>query len=178
MSMAVSQPPSDLPQRMVLMGVAGCGKSSIGAALAERLGATYLDGDDLHPAANIEKMSKAIPLSDDDRWPWLTRVGEALAAGTGRTIIGCSALKRAYRARIESAVGAPVTFIHLVGSVEVIEKRMKARQGHFMPPALLASQFAALEPPGPDENAISVDIDQPLDAVVDSTVTKLGGLGK
>lgn len=178
MSTAVSQPLSELPQHMVLMGVAGCGKSSVGAALAERLGATYLDGDDLHPAANIEKMSKGIPLSDDDRWPWLTRVGEALVAGDGPTIIGCSALKRVYRDHIASVAGAPVTFIHLAGSIEVIEKRMKARQGHFMPPALLASQFAALEPPGPDENAIGVDIDQPLDTVVDSIATQLGGLGE
>ncbi|WP_106407916.1 gluconokinase [Sinorhizobium alkalisoli] len=172
---AASQHRFDLPQRMVLMGVAGCGKSSVGAALARRIGAVYLDGDDLHPAANIAKMSRGVPLSDEDRWPWLTRVGEALAAGAGPTIIGCSALKRAYRDHITSVGGAPVTFIHLVGSVEVIEKRMRARQGHFMPTALLASQFAALEPPGADENAISVDIDQPLEAIVDSIATQLGG---
>ncbi|TCN25275.1 gluconate kinase (SKI family) [Sinorhizobium americanum] len=161
---------------MVLMGVAGCGKSSVGAALAKRIGAVYFDGDDLHPAENIAKMSKGIPLEDEDRWPWLSRVGEALAAGTGPTIIGCSALKRAYRHHIERTAGEPVTFIHLAGTVEVIERRMKERQGHFMPPALLASQFAALEPPGPDENAISVDIDQPLDAVVEAIAAQLGGL--
>ncbi|MEY9325537.1 gluconokinase [Sinorhizobium fredii] len=176
MSTAASPHPSDIPRRMVLMGVAGCGKSSVGAALAARLGAVYRDGDDLHPAENIAKMSKGIPLEDADRWPWLSRVGEALAAGTGPTIIGCSALKRAYRQHIESTAGAPVTFIHLAGTVEVIEKRMKERQGHFMPPALLASQFAALEPPGPDENATSVDIDQPLDAVVEAIAAQLGGL--
>lgn len=175
MSMAVSQLHSDLPQRMVLMGVAGCGKSSVGAALARRIGAVYVDGDDLHPAANIAKMGRGIPLSDEDRWPWLTRVGETLSAGSSPTIIGCSALKRAYRDHIASVVGAPVTFIHLVGSLEVIERRMKARKGHFMPSALLASQFAALEPPGSDENAISVDIDQPLEAVVDSIASQLGG---
>ncbi len=178
MSMVVSQLRSDLPQRMVLMGVAGCGKSSVGAALARRIGAVYVDGDDLHPTANIAKMSRGIPLSDEDRWPWLTRVGEALSAGPGPTIIGCSALKRAYRDHITSVVGATVTFIHLVGSVEVIEKRMKAREGHFMPPALLASQFATLEPPGSDENAISVDIDQPLEAVVESIANQLGGTGR
>ncbi|CCE99470.1 IdnK (plasmid) [Sinorhizobium fredii HH103] len=176
MSTAASPHPSDIPRRMVLMGVAGCGKSSVGAALAARLGAVYRDGDDLHPAENIAKMSKGIPLEDADRWPWLTRVSEALAAGTGPTIIGCSALKRAYRQHIESKAGGPVTFIHLAGTVEVIEKRMKERQGHFMPPALLSSQFAALEPPGPDENAISVDIDQPLDAVVEAIAAQLGGL--
>lgn len=178
MSTAVSQLLSDLPKRMVLMGVAGCGKSTVGAALAEAIGADYLDGDDLHPPANIDKMSKGIPLSDDDRWPWLTRVGEALASRNRRTIIGCSALKRAYRDHIRQIVEGPVAFVHLVGSVEVIEERMKARKGHFMPPALLASQFAALEPPGLDENAISVDIDQPLDVVVDGIVTQLKGMGK
>ncbi|THK33801.1 gluconokinase [Ensifer sp. MPMI2T] len=178
MSTAASPHLSDIPRRMVLMDVAGCGKSSVGAALATRLGAVYRDGDDLHPAENIAKMSKGIPLEDEDRWPWLTRVGEALAAGSGPRIIGCSALKRAYRQHIERTAGAPVTFIYLAGTVEVIEKRMKERQGHFMPPALLASQFAALEPPEPDENAISVDIDQPLDAVVEAIVAQLGGLRK
>ena len=176
MSTAASQLRSEVPRRMVLMGVAGCGKSSVGTALATRLGAVYRDGDDLHPAENIAKMSKGVPLEDADRWPWLTRVGEALQAGTESTIIGCSALKRAYRQHIERTAGAPVTFIHLAGTIEVIEKRMQERQGHFMPPALLASQFAALEPPGPDENAISVDIDQPLDSVVDAIAIQLGGL--
>lgn len=178
MSTAASQLLSEIPPCMVLMGVAGCGKSSVGAALATRIGAVYFDGDDLHPAENIAKMSKGIPLDDADRWPWLTRVGEALAAGTGPTIIGCSALKRAYRTHIARTAGEPVTFIHLAGTRAVIEKRMKERQGHFMPPALLDSQFAALEPPGADENAISVDIDQPLEAVVEAIAAQLGGLHK
>ncbi|WP_155951219.1 gluconokinase [Rhizobium mesoamericanum] len=178
MSTAASPHPSNIPRRMVLMGVAGCGKSSVGAALATRCSAVYRDGDDLHPAENITKMSKGIPLADADRWPWLTRVAIALRADIGPTIIGCSALKRAYRQHIERIAGSPVTFIHLAGTAEVIEKRIKERQGHFMPPALLASQFAALQPPGPDENAISVDIDQPLDAVVEAIVAQLGGLRK
>lgn len=151
---------------MVVMGVAGCGKSSVGAALAARLGASYLDGDDLHPPANIARMAQGQPLTDDDRWPWLALVGQALAQAGGPLIIGCSALKRAYRDRIRAEAGAEVCFIHLAGTPEVIGARMAARQGHFMPPALLASQFAALEPPGPDEGAVSVDIDQPLDAVI------------
>ena len=157
------------------MGVAGCGKSSVGAALATRLEATYLDGDDLHSPANIEKMSRGIPLRDEDRWPWLTLVGQALAAPDGTRIIGCSALKKAYRAHITREAGGPVTFVHLSGTPETISGRMNARQGHFMPPELLASQFAALEPPGPEENAISVDIDQPLDAIIDDIVARLGG---
>lgn len=157
------------------MGVAGCGKSSVGAALATRLAATYLDGDDLHSPENIEKMSRGIPLRDEDRWPWLTLVGQALAAPDGTRIIGCSALKKAYRTHITREAGGPVTFVHLAGTPETISGRMNARQGHFMPPELLASQFAALEPPGPEENAISVDIDQPLDAIIDDIVARLGG---
>lgn len=157
---------------MVIMGVAGCGKSSVGAALADRLGVTYLDGDDLHPPGNIAKMSRGAPLTDDDRWPWLARVGQALRAHP-RRIIGCSALKRAYRDRIMAEAGGPVTFIHLSGPPEVIEARMSARTGHFMPPTLLASQFAALEPPGPDETAITVAIDQPFDAVIDTILGQL-----
>ena len=158
---------------MVLMGVSGSGKTAVGTALAARLGIRYRDGDDLHPPENIAKMSRGEPLDDADRWPWLAKVGRALAASDGPTIIGCSALKRSYRSHIAQEAGGPVVFIHLAGSREVIEARMKARKGHFMPPALLASQFAALEPPGADENAIAVDIDQPLDAVVDAIVAKL-----
>lgn len=172
---AASQPHFEGPRRLVLMGVAGCGKSSVGAALAARLGALYLDGDDLHSPANIEKMSRGIPLRDEDRWPWLTQVGRALAAPQGPRIIGCSALKQAYRAHIAREAGGPVTFIYLAGAPDTIRARMNARQGHFMPSELLASQFAALEPPGPDENAISVDIDQPLGAIVDVIVAQLGG---
>jgi gluconokinase len=153
------------------MGVAGCGKSSVGAALAARLGLPYTDGDDLHPAANIAKMSAGQPLTDDDRWPWLDAVGAALRDRPG--IIGCSALRRAYRARIADMAGGPATFLHLSGDRAVIEARMRARKGHFMPPSLLDSQFATLEPPSPDENAITVDIDQPLDAIVDALVARI-----
>ena len=148
--------------RLVLMGVAGCGKSSVGAALSAATGLPYRDGDDLHPASNISKMSAGHPLTDDDRWPWLDLVGQALRSG--QMIIGCSALRRVYRERITAA--APVCFVHLQGSRAVIEARMRARQGHFMPPALLDSQFATLEPPGPDENAVVVGIDQPLRGIV------------
>lgn len=176
MSTAASQPLSEIPRRMVLMGVAGCGKSSVGAALAGRLGATYLDGDDLHPLANIAKMSQGIALTDEDRWPWLTLVGRTLAAAEGRLVIGCSALKRAYRVHITQEAGTPVTFIHLAGTPEIVAARMNARKGHFMPPELLASQFSALEPPGADENAISVNIDQSLDAIVDTITAQLGGM--
>ncbi len=161
---------------MVLMGVAGSGKSTVGAALEGPLGATYIDGDDLHPQSNIDKMSAGEPLTDDDRWPWLDAVGQTLGRANGRAIIGCSALKRVYRERITRATGEPVTFIHLSGSREVIADRMGNREGHFMPTSLLDSQFATLEIPGPDENAISVDIDQPVDSLVRDITAKLGKL--
>ena len=154
------------PRLMVLMGVAGCGKSSVGVALAPVIDAIYTDGDDLHPQTSIDKMSAGHPLTDEDRWPWLRTVGQTLGGAKGRAIIGCSALKRVYRDTITEAAGEPVTFIHLSGSRVVIEDRMGARQGHFMPTALLDSQFATLEPPSSDENAIAVDIDQPIEGIV------------
>jgi gluconokinase len=172
---AASQPHFDLPKRMVLMGVAGCGKSSVGAALALRSGATYLDGDDLHPPENIAKMSRGEPLTDADRWPWLEQVGQALRRSKTPMIVGCSALKRAYRDRIRAAAQGAVTFIHLSGTRKVIEMRMNARQGHFMPPSLLDSQFATLERPMADEDAITVDIDQPMDSVITSILRELKG---
>lgn len=154
------------------MGVAGCGKTSVGQALAPLLQSRYRDGDELHPTANIAKMSRGAPLTDADRWPWLTLVGQALARDAP-LIVGCSALKRRYRDHIRVEAAAPVLFIHLAGSRAVIEARLQARTGHFMPPALLASQFAALEPPDPDEAAITVDIDQPFAAVIATILAKL-----
>ena len=152
------------PLRVVLMGVAGCGKSSVGAALAPLVGARYLDGDDLHPQANIDKMTAGIPLTDGDRAPWLAEVGRLLAP-QGRLIVGCSALKRHYRDIIRDAAAAPVVFVHLAGSRELIGG-MAARTGHFMPESLLDSQFAALEPPGPDEASVHADIALPLETLV------------
>ncbi|WP_245424710.1 gluconokinase [Shinella zoogloeoides] len=154
-------------QRLVLMGVAGCGKTTVGTALAMRIDATYLDGDDLHPPANIAKMSRGEPLTDDDRWPWLTLVGQRLAEPDSTLILGCSALKRSYRDHIRREAGAPVTFVHLSGSRDLIGARMATRAGHFMPTSLVDSQFAALELPENDEKAIIVDIDAPLRSVVE-----------
>lgn len=173
---AASRHPSD-PQRIVLMGVAGCGKSSVGAALAPALGAQYRDGDDLHPPHNIAKMRRGEPLTDTDRWPWLTRVGRALADDPPM-IIGCSALKRSYRDHITQQATGPVLFIHLSGTRPVIETRMRARKGHFMPPALLDSQFATLQAPSPDEAAITVDIDQALDAIITNILSQIKGLNR
>lgn len=148
------------------MGVAGCGKSAVGAALAARIGAAYLDGDDLHPPENIEKMSRGEPLADEDRWPWLTLIGRKLAEPDGTLILGCSALKRRYRDHIRAEAGAPVIFVHLAGTKDLITQRMTSRAGHFMPASLIDSQFAALEPPETDEHAITVNIDNPLEAIV------------
>lgn len=159
--------------RIVIMGVSGCGKSTVGAALAEAMGIPYRDGDDLHPPANVEKMRAGIPLADDDRWPWLDRVAATLRDGAP-VIVGCSALRRAYRDRIRAGAGGPVQFVHLTGSREVIAARMADRKGHYMPPSLLDSQFATLEPPGTDE-AISIDIDQSLTRLISQILPLLKG---
>lgn len=157
--------------RIVIMGVSGCGKSSVGAALSDRLGISYRDGDDLHPAENVDKMRAGVPLTDADRWPWLDRVAEVLAA-EAPVIVGCSALRRAYRDRIRAGAGGPVQFVHLSGSRDLIAGRMAARAGHYMPLSLLDSQFAVLEPPGPDE-AVTVEIGQPLEQLVDAILQGL-----
>lgn len=162
-----------LADKFVAMGVSGCGKSSVGAAVAKELGITYIDGDDLHPPENIAKMSRGIPLTDADRAPWLVRVGQRLAAFDGPVVIGCSALKRSYRDIVRDKAGESVCFLHLEGSRETLSERMAKRSGHFMPVSLLESQLATLEPPGLGETAITADIDQPFDQLVDSLVTKI-----
>jgi len=157
--------------RLVIMGVSGCGKSSVGLALSDRLGIVWRDGDDLHPTANVEKMRAGQPLTDADRWPWLDRVAAELRTHAP-LIIGCSALKRAYRDRLRQGAGGPLRFVHLTGDRALIAARMAQRQDHFMPLALLDSQFATLEPPGPEE-ALAVPIDQPLAQQVDRIVAAL-----
>ncbi|MEY1555536.1 gluconokinase [Yoonia sp. R2331] len=151
--------------RFVVMGVSGCGKSTVGQSIAARMGLRFVDGDDLHPAANIAKMSQGIPLEDTDRAPWLADVGKALA-GEGGVIVGCSALKVAYRDTIRQFAAHDVHFLHLAAPKAVLAARVNAREGHFMPPALLESQYAALEPLGRDESGHVIDIDQPIDAVL------------
>ncbi|MEP3347229.1 MAG: gluconokinase [Litoreibacter sp.] len=151
--------------KAIIMGVAGSGKSSVGAAIAKKIGASYHDGDDLHPQSNIDKMAAGTALNDEDRAPWLDSVGRALAQSNAPLIIGCSALKRSYRDRVR-AVCPQTKCIHLAGSREVIEARMSARKGHFMPVSLLDSQFATLETLEADEAGFSVNIAQNLDAVV------------
>jgi gluconokinase len=143
---------------LVLMGVSGCGKSTIGGVLAGRLGWPLAEGDDLHPAANVAKMAAGHPLDDDDRWPWLARIREWMdgreAAGESG-IVTCSALKRRYRDVLRDG---EVVFVYLHGTREQLLARLTARQGHFMPASLLDSQLADLEPPEPDERALRIDI--------------------
>jgi gluconokinase len=159
--------------RLVIMGVAGCGKSTVGAALSEQLEIPYRDGDDLHSTEAVEKMRAGIALTDDDRWPWLDRIAAALR-NEAPLLIGCSALRRVYRDRIRAGAGGEVTFVHLAGDRDLIAARMATRAGHYMPLSLLDSQFATLERPGPDE-AIEVTIDQPMDAIVGQVLSHLGG---
>jgi carbohydrate kinase (thermoresistant glucokinase family) len=155
-----------MTMRIVVMGVSGCGKSTVGKMLAEKLDANFIDGDDLHPAENKAKMAAGIALNDEDRWPWLEKVGQALG-GEEKIIIACSALKRQYRERILSQATNAV-FVHLHGTREVLAERMTSRTDHFMPVTLLDSQLATLEPLEFDEPGLKVDIDQPVENIVES----------
>ncbi len=156
---------------IVLMGVAGCGKSSVGAVLAHRMGLRYRDGDDLRPPSSIDKMRRGIALADSDRWTWLDVIGQELRNNKD-LIVGCSALRRVYRDRLRTSSGKMLHFVHLAGERAVIAARMQQRTGHYMPLSLLDSQFATLEPPGADE-AFTVNIDQPLDWIVDQIAEHL-----
>lgn len=156
----------------VVMGVASCGKTSVGEAIAARLGAGFTEGDRLHPRANVEKMSQGIPLTDDDRWPWLALVGQSLK-GSGGRIASYSALKRAYRDLISAEADRPVAFVFLDGSRTLLEERIAARRNHFMPPSLLASQLATLERPSADEFARAFDIARPVGEIAEEAAAWL-----
>lgn len=160
---------------IVVMGVSGSGKSTVGGLLAERLDWVFEDGDAFHPASNVAKMSAGTPLTDEDRWPWLraiaARIADARAAGAP-VIIGCSALKRAYRDVLRDGQ-ADLRFLHLTGSPELIMARQAARIGHFMPASLIASQFATLEPPDTEADVIDLDVDAEPEAIVAKAVAAL-----
>jgi gluconokinase len=158
------------PPLIVAMGVSGSGKSTVGAALAQRLRVPFADADDFHPPANIAKMTAGHALDDHDRHPWLESIGEWLHEHTATGgVMSCSALKRRYRDQLRHH--APSTeFVHLHGTPEVITRRQASRPGHFMPPSLLSSQFATLEPLAPDEDGVVIDVDQSIDAVVEAYV--------
>jgi carbohydrate kinase (thermoresistant glucokinase family) len=168
-------PAAGRPPVVLVMGVSGSGKTTVGQDLATRLHATYQEGDALHPPANVDKMSHGIPLTDSDRRPWLLAIAAIIDGWLARGeagVVSCSALKRAYR---DLLIGhrSDVTLVYLEGSHELIARRMAARAGHFMPTTLLDSQFATLEPPGRDEAPVVVDVQLPLEAIVDRIVQEL-----
>lgn len=159
--------PSTRPPLVVVMGVSGSGKSTVGAALAQRLRVPFADADDLHPAANIAKMSAGIPLDDADREPWLEAIGAWLEQHrSGGGVVSCSALKRRYRDQLRRHV-PELELVHLHGSREVIAARQASRPGHFMPASLLDSQFATLEPLAGDEHGVVLDVAGSVDAIVE-----------
>ena len=153
--------------RLIVMGVSGCGKSTVGALLGARTGIPFIEGDTLHPARNVALMAAGTPLTDEDRAGWLDDIASrfgALEADAG-LIISCSALKRIYRDRLRAAC-TDLRFIHLHGDKALLEQRLQYRTGHYMPPSLLTSQLQTLEPPGSDEPAITLDIAMPTDQLV------------
>ncbi len=160
---------------LVLMGVSGCGKTTVAALLAARLDWQFLEGDELHPRENVEKMRGGTPLTDADRMPWLARIARHIddwRAGGQSGVITCSALKRAYR---DILVGdrLEVRLVYLSGTQDLIHRRMAARHEHFMPTALLDSQFATLQEPSPDENPLVVDIGGPPVEIAEEIVRRL-----
>jgi gluconokinase len=168
-------PPESAPHALIVMGVSGSGKTTIGEQLAARIGWRYEDADTFHPAANVAKMSAGHPLTDEDRWPWLRAIADeidrASAAGE-RVVIGCSALRRVYRDVLVHG-RSDIRIIYLEGTQALIAGRLGERKGHFMPPGLLTSQFKTLEPPAPDEHAVTVSIDAPAETIVDDILRQL-----
>ena len=165
---------NNLTLRLIVMGVSGCGKSTMAAALSERLGLDMVDGDDLHLPESVAKMRAGVALQDEDRWPWLDRIGDYLSQphAQGR-VVACSALKRVYRDRIREQAG-DVCFVFLDGDFDLIQKRMHQRVGHYMQPGLLDSQFRTLEKPQADENdVIRLPITEPVQDMVEQVLNAL-----
>ena len=160
---------------VIVFGVSGAGKTTIGKMLADELGWTFYEADDFHPLANIEKMQSDRPLTDEDRWPWLDRLREQIAralTANENAVLACSALKRAYRERLR--VSGDVKFVFLCGDYALLEKQLRQRRGHFMNPSLLRSQFADLEEPASDENVLTIELGPSPEELVKEIKTKLG----
>lgn len=160
---------------VLVMGVSGSGKTSVGEALAEQLACDFLEGDDMHPPANRRKMAAGLPLNDDDRWPWLDAISLKIRENHlhgENLVVACSALKQIYRQRLRQGV-MDLRIVHLVGSRDLLADRLDARIGHFMPPSLLDSQLATLEPPAPEETAITIDIAVPLPELIRQITDRL-----
>lgn len=177
MSMAASPPvskPATAFGTIIVMGVSGCGKSSLGTALAHRLGCSFIEGDDLHPQCNVAKMSRGVALEDADRWPWLDALGEKISSHTdGSVVLSCSALRRAYRDRLRRSAKGPVIFLFLQGSRSALQARLEQRRGHYMPAQLLDSQLATLEPPTCEPDVVTIDIEQSIECVVANVLSTL-----
>ncbi|ASJ70284.1 gluconokinase [Granulosicoccus antarcticus] len=166
--------PANAPLIIIVMGVSGCGKSSVASQLATDLKGHFKDGDELHPASNIDKMAAGTPLSDEDRQPWLEDVARYAASQAqthGICVIACSALKQTYRQTLSTA--GNVVFVFLEGSQEMIGSRMSRREGHFMPDSLLLSQFAALEDPRKEDNVVTVSIEDDIPTISHNAVLAL-----
>ena len=158
---------------LIVMGVSSSGKTVTGKAIARRLHAPFLDGDDFHPPANKDKMRAGTPLTDADRWPWLKSLAAALHAAAdhkGVAVGACSALKRAYRDYLQQQAGEPILFVFLDGAHDLIAQRATARVHEYMPASLVASQFATLEPPGEDENVLAVPVTLTVEAIAERVV--------
>jgi gluconokinase len=167
--------PDIAPCALIVMGVSGSGKSTIAAALAERLAWIFEDGDRFHPPSNVAKMSAGHPLTDEDRWPWLQAIADEtdrVCEAGGHVVMACSALKRSYRAILVHG-RSDIRIVFLDGSQALIADRLARRKGHFMPPGLLDSQFKTLEPPQADEHPFIVSIDAPVETVVDNIVAQV-----
>ncbi|MGV3550522.1 gluconokinase [Rhizobium sp.] len=173
--MAASQPRSDA-MIYVVMGVSGSGKSMIGAGIAHALSMPFVEGDALHPASNVAKMAQGTPLTDDDRFPWLDRIGAEIAgAGAEGLVVSCSSLKKVYRDRLRSFAEGRVNFVFLKGSEAVLAERMSARRGHFMPASLLKSQLATLEDPTGEPGVITIDVSPPPERVIVAALQAIAG---
>ena len=165
--------PHEPPPVVVVMGVSGTGKTTVGRLLADRLGVPYAEADVFHPPANVAKMSAGTPLDDGDRAPWLDAIGAWARGRAGRGgVVSCSALKRRYRDRLRAAAPG-LFFLHLTGDRALVGARMRLRRGHFMPVALLESQFAALEPLEPDEAGAAVPVGSAPEAVAERSLAEL-----
>ncbi len=175
-SAGAAAPAASVGAHIVVMGVSGCGKSAVGRRIARELALPLIEGDEFHPASNIEKMRQGVPLDDGDRAGWLDRLGRELARHDSGAVLTCSALKRSYRDSLRQAAPG-LRFVHLALSQEQALERVAARGGHFYPPSLVASQFAALEDPAHEPGVLVVDAGQPLEQVAQRAVSWLRAAG-